>query len=309
MSSAITNQKRQALLDFIQRNLAAEPAIQAVVGIGSIATGQMRTGSDIDAILFFDPFDPYIVPAEFIWRPSDGSFHSIFSREPAVQEEGIQFDFIRVDLQEWSAPDFVLPEGRRAELSEGWLAFAQHNTRGVRVRQWISERTAYTDTIRMQRLDDTLIWLDQHLNWDTPAELWQSLGAAVAHDRLHAAYDYLVQGLFAYNQRWRPWRNREISYLLKLSWLPNAFAERVLTAMNAPNHEYTGYHARFTMLRSLFDELLAQVVADKLYTPDDPVGEAFVRQMEEPGRAWNMAEWQHHHQERSLRLTTLLEQS
>ena len=35
INSAITDQKRQELLDFIQRNLAAEPAIQAIIGIGS----------------------------------------------------------------------------------------------------------------------------------------------------------------------------------------------------------------------------------------------------------------------------------
>lgn len=110
MNSAITDKKRQELLDFIQLNLAAEPAIQAVIGIGSIATGQMRPGSDIDAILFFDPFDPYIVPAEFIWLPSYGSFHSIFSREPSVQEEGIQFDFTRVALNEWFNPNFICPK-------------------------------------------------------------------------------------------------------------------------------------------------------------------------------------------------------
>ncbi len=300
MNSAITDQKRRELLDFIQRNLAAEPAIQALIGIGSIATGQMRPGSDIDAILFFDPFDPYIVPAEFIWLPSDGTFHSIFSREPSVQEEGIQFDFTRVDLNEWFNPNFVLPEGRRTELSEGWPAYEQNSAQGVSLRQLINQHTAYTDTIRIQRLDEALVWLDQHLKWDDPQEVWGSLGPAIAHDRLHAAYDYLVQGLFAFNRRWRPWRNREMSYLLKLSWLPNDFDRRVLTALNAPSHDYTGYHARFLMLRTLFADLLAQLVADEIYTSADPVGEAFVRRAEEPGRAWNMDEWHRHHQERKL---------
>ncbi len=298
MNSATTNQKRQELLDFIKHNLASEPAVRAVVGIGSIATGQMRPGSDIDAILFFDLFDPYIVPAEFIWLPSNGSFHSIFSREPFVQEQGIQFDFTRVDLNEWSAPNFVLPEGRRAELSEGWLAYEQNGDNGLRVRQLIHKHTAYTDTVRIQRLDEALVWLDQHLKWSDPQEMWQSLGATIAQDRLHAAYDYLVQGLFAYNRRWRPWRNREMSYLLKLTWLPNNFDQRVLIALNAPTHDYTGYHARFIMLRTLFAEMLAQLVADEIYTPDDPVGEAFVRNSEQPGRAWNMDEWNRLHDER-----------
>jgi hypothetical protein len=298
MSQAITNQKRQELLAFIQRYLAPEPVLRAVVGIGSIATGNMRPGSDIDAILFFDPLDLYIVPAEFIWLPSDGSFHSIFSKETAVQEEGIQFDFTRVDLNQWADPTFVWPEGRRTELSEGWLAFEQGDARTQPVRQLIAERTAYTDPIRIQRLDEALVWLDQHLKWDDPQEVWHSLGAIIAHDRLHAAYDYLVQALFAYNRRWRPWRNREMSYLLQLPWLPNNFAQRVLTALNAPTHDYSGSQARFAMLRALFDELLARLVEDDLYTPADPVGEAFVRRAEEPGRAWNMAEWNAEHRKR-----------
>lgn len=145
MSLAITRQKRQELLHFIQRQLADQPALQAVLGIGSIATGRMRAGSDIDAILFFDPFDPYLVPAEFIWLPQAGSFHSIFSREAGVQETGIQFDFTRVDRNEWADPNFVWPEGRRAELSEGWLAFERNSNGDNSVSQLIARRTAYTE--------------------------------------------------------------------------------------------------------------------------------------------------------------------
>lgn len=180
------------------------------------------------------------------------------------------------------------------ELAEGWIAFDRVGA----VSQLIATRTAYSDQIRMERLDEALVWLDQHLKWDDPQELWQSLGPAIAHDRLHAAYDYLVQALFAYNRRWRPWRNREMSYLLKLPWLPDEFAQRVLTALNAPGHDYAGYYARFTMLRTLFDEVRAQLVQAGLYAPDDPVGEAFVRRAEEPGRAWNMDEWNAVHRNR-----------
>ena len=63
---------------FIERELVPEPAVQAVIGIGSIASGLARPDSDIDTIIFLDPFDWYILPAEFKWRPADGSFHSIF---------------------------------------------------------------------------------------------------------------------------------------------------------------------------------------------------------------------------------------
>jgi hypothetical protein len=77
---------------FIERELVPEPAVQAVIGIGSIVSGLARPDSDIDAIIFLDPFDWYIVPAEFKWCPSDNSFHSIFSQVPGP-EECMQFDF------------------------------------------------------------------------------------------------------------------------------------------------------------------------------------------------------------------------
>lgn len=74
MTTPATVQKRQELLTFIECNLAPEAAIQGVVGIGSIATDQMRPGSDIDAVIFYAPNDPYIVPAEAIWLLEDDSF-------------------------------------------------------------------------------------------------------------------------------------------------------------------------------------------------------------------------------------------
>lgn len=66
MRSPATIEKRTALLNFVDSVLAPEPAIQAVVGIGSIASGLARPDSDIDAVALFDPLDPYIVPAEFV---------------------------------------------------------------------------------------------------------------------------------------------------------------------------------------------------------------------------------------------------
>src|SRR5262245_880493 len=104
--------KRRELSDFITRVLAPHPAVRSVVGIGSIATGSARPDSDIDAFVFFDPLDLFVVPAEFIWRPSDGTFHSIFH-----DVEGVQFDFTRCDLARWADPSFDWPEGYRAELA------------------------------------------------------------------------------------------------------------------------------------------------------------------------------------------------
>src|SRR5262245_49541033 len=124
MTNTIIEQKRNELLTFIQQEVIDEPAVQAIITIGSVATGLARPGSDIDAVVFLDPFDPYAIPAEFQWRPDDGSFHGIF-----VDIEGaIQFDFKRLDLAEWSQPAFEWPEPLRAELSAGWLAFDRPGT-------------------------------------------------------------------------------------------------------------------------------------------------------------------------------------
>jgi hypothetical protein len=178
-------------------------------------------------------------------------------------------------------------------LSAGWVAF----DRSGRVSELIAARTAYPDELRLARLDEAVTWLDQHLADDGPQIRWDSLGPAMAHDRLHAAYGYLAQALFACNRRWRPWRNREMASLLALPWLPEGFAGRVLAALNAPSLDYDGYMSRVAALRGLFEDVLARLVAEGVYA-GDPIGEAFVRSHEEPGRSWNMAGWNAEHRRR-----------
>lgn len=277
-----TEAKRKDFSDFIQRVLAPEPAVKGVVGIGSIATGHMRPDSDVDAVIFLDPLDYYIVPAEAIWRPGDNTFHSIFDN----QVKGLQVDFLRLAWQKWADSDYEWPEGRRAELAQGWVAFDPSGE----VARLIGERTMYSEEIRLERLDEAIIWLDQHLGGDKPQAVWDELGPAIAHDRLHAAYDCLVQALFAYNRQWRVWRNREMNTLLTLPWLPEDFEKRVLVAANAPSLDEDGYQARVENLRGLFNDVLAQLVAAGDYSPT-PIDQAFIRRSEEPGRSWNMEEW------------------
>jgi len=277
---------------FIERELVPEPAVQAVIGIGSIVSGLARPDSDIDAIIFLDPFDWYIVPAEFKWCPSDNSFHSIFSQVSGLKE-CMQFDFARFDLTQWADSSFEWPEERCAELHEGWLAF----DRSGQVAELIETRTTYADAIRITKLDEAITWLDQHLSDDGPQYRWDSLGSVIAHDRLQAAYEYLVQALFAYNRRWRPWRNREMSSLLALPWLPEGFANRVLGTLSTSSLDYAGYLTRVDSLRGLFQDLTNRLVTDGEYG-DDVISEAFIRSHNEPGRAWNMDEWNRKHAER-----------
>jgi len=289
MASPATIQKQKDLMVFISRELAHEPAIQAVIGIGSIASGLARPDSDIDAIIFLDPFDWYIVPAEFKWRAVDGSFHSIFKHI----EGCMQFDFARFDLTQWKDPTYKWPEERCAELQQGWLAFDRYG----QVETLIKSRITYSKEMRIAKLDEALVWMDQHLTNDGPQKRWDSLGPVIAHDRMQAAYEYLVQALFAYNHRWRPWRNREMSSLLALPWLPEGFADRIPGASCTPSLDHVGYLCRVGSLRSLFQDLINRLVMDGEYG-EDAVGEAFIRMHNEPGRAWNMDEWNRKHVER-----------
>ncbi|HET9907674.1 MAG TPA: nucleotidyltransferase domain-containing protein [Anaerolineales bacterium] len=289
MNTAATRQKRQDLMVFIEQELVSEPAVQAVVGIGSIANGLARPDSDIDAIVFLDPFDWYVTPAEFLWNPAENTFHSIFSEAPS-KERWMQFDFARLDLARWAAPSFEWSEERCAELQEGWLAF----DRSGRVATLIETRTAYPNAIRISKLDEAITWLDQHLSDDGVQARWESLGPVIAYDRLQAAYEYLVQALFAYNRRWRPWRNREMSSLLALAWLPDHFADQVPGALGASSIDYAGYMSRVHCLRGLFQDITQRLVSEGEYGVDI-IGEAFIRSHDEPGRAWNMNEWNRKH--------------
>jgi hypothetical protein len=209
-------------------------------------------------------------------------------------EDCLQLDFDRLDLSQWADPATDWPEERRAELAAGWVAY----DRSGQVAALIEARTRYSDEARMTRLDEALLWLDQHLSDHRPQRSWQTLGPAIAHDRLQAAYGYLVQALFAYNRRWRPWRNRQASALLALPWLPEGFAERVLPASNAPLLDETGYLARVEALRGLCNDLVARLVADGLYG-EDPAAEAFFRSHDEPGWAHNMDQWKAGHRNRA----------
>jgi hypothetical protein len=289
-----TEEKRQQLLTFIDQILAPEEAVKGVVGIGSIASGQMHPDSDIDAVIFLDPYDLFIVPAESKWNPADHTFHSIFTDQKIPNS--LELDFARYNLTQWSDPTFTWPEGNCAELSAGWLAYDPTGE----IQTLITQKTAYDEETRQQRLDEALIWLDQHLTWADPLKKWHTYGPAVAFDRLSAAYCYLVQALFAYNRQWQVWRNREMQKLLQLPWLPVDFEKRVLIAANAPGLDEVGYQARAAMLTELFQELLVELTTSGDYSAM-PVDQAFIRQNQEIGRAWNMEEWNKFHKLRKLK--------
>jgi hypothetical protein len=288
-----TQLKRQQLAHFIHLKLEPETAVKGVLVVGSVAAGTARDSSDIDAIVFLSPYDLYIIPAESIWLERDDSFYSIFMEDDDLHENGLQLDFKRLDWQIWSNTKYKWPEPMLAELVNAWIAF----DRTGEIERVVTERTLYDSTMRLARLDEAIIWLDQHLNNDKPVKNWRTLGPIIAHDRLNAAYEYVVQALFAYNERWRIWRNREMTALLQLPWLPKKLNSHLLTAISAPSHDYEGFKERAKTLDDIYQEILSKLIVECLYG-DDPVSEAFVRSHEEPGRAWNMVDWNKKNQER-----------
>jgi hypothetical protein len=286
-----TQQKKAEVQRFIQQEVLPEPSVRGIVVIGSVAKGIAQADSDIDAVVFLEPVDLFALPAEFKWRPEDGSFHGIFSDV----KDSVQFDFHRVDLHEWRKPTYVWPESICAELSEGWLAFDRDGT----IQELIAERTIYREETFREGLDDAVVNLDGLLNDAATQRTWEFLGVNIAHDRLNSAYEFLVQALFAYNRCWRTLRSRELTDLVKLPWLPGKFQEQWLPAANALSATQDGYRQRVALLRQFFDELVAKCQLEGLYGPN-PVNEAFIRSHDEPGRDWNMKAWNQRHRERKL---------
>jgi hypothetical protein len=238
-------------------------------------------------------FDLYIVPAESIWCPWDNTFHSIFVKDRKIQEAGIQLDLKIVDLRKWSDKSFIWPDPQRAGLAEGWIAFDREG----KVAELIGERTSYDDATRLSKVDKSILDLAQHLSRATPEDNWERFGALISFGPLAAAYDALVEALFAFNRRWRFFRHRETEFVLRLTWLPEDFEHRMLVALNAPSLDKEGFLKQVAALRLLFDEIVAELRAEGLYG-SDPAGEAFVRLHDEPGRAWTMDEWNRLHHER-----------
>ena len=63
-----TKKKRDDLRAVITRFLEPEISVRGVVAVGSIATGSALESSDIDAVIFMNPIDRYILTLLFmIW--------------------------------------------------------------------------------------------------------------------------------------------------------------------------------------------------------------------------------------------------
>ncbi|MEM7363284.1 MAG: nucleotidyltransferase domain-containing protein [Pseudomonadota bacterium] len=278
-----TQLKRQHLMLAIERLLAPHECVKGVVAVGSVASNTARPDSDIDAMVFMSPIDPYIVPAEAMWRPDDDSFHSIFATDAG--EEAIPLDFMLRDLEEWQNAEGLWTDAQKAGLAHAWVAY----DRDGHVKKLIKEKTAYPPSVRVQKLDIAITVLDQILAEGVPERVWEHLGATNAIDRLVSAGSALVDLVFAVNSAWRPWPERQMAFLLTLPTLPRDYESKFLSTVTGLADE-DGYFKRVTALRQLFEDVLDELRREGAYGKN-PASEAFMRIHDEPGRSWNLVEW------------------
>jgi hypothetical protein len=278
--------KRSDLLLAIEKLLKKHSCVAGVLAVGSVATGHPRVDSDIDFIVFMDPVDLYIIPAESIWCPWDDTFHSIFVDDRKIQMEGLQLDAHFYDLRQWSSEQFAWPEYDRAGLANGWIAF----DRNGELQRLIEKRTFYDEKTRTQRLDEFVLEVDYVLSDNTDEQLWDIYGPLVALSRVDAVLDAMVGALFAYNRQWRFFKDREMGFLCRLPWLPQDFQARMLGAMMTCEISRNGYLHKSRTIKGLSEEIIARLVSEGYYGAE-PAPEAFRRTHAEPGRAWNMGEW------------------
>lgn len=295
-----SERKRQELLDYTLSVLADHDAVRGVVATGSVAMGRARAGddavpgSDIDAVVFMDPLDLYISPAEFVWRPADNTYHSIFADDPELDRVGSQFDLDRFDLAVWQSLDFDWPEPRQAELADGWIAYDPTG----QIEQLIKARTSMSYEQRLTILDETISQGIGLIPDDDAENHWNKLGSAEAMDRLQAGYQQLTRGLFAYHRKWRPWRSRELRGLQNLDWLPSGFHDAPAALIATDGHDFAAYCRRAVVLRSALEEFIEKCQSGGIYG-DDPDNESFIRLHNEPGRAWNMDDWNNEYTKRT----------
>lgn len=283
--SAAAAEKRRALKGFIERHVIHREVIRAIVVYGSVANGAAVAESDVDAIVFMDPVDPYLLPAEAIWNPHDDSFRSIFSSE--TRPDDLQLDFKRVSWGEWASPSFTCPDVVRAHLDTTWVAYCRDGYDPVTV---IERITTMTDDQQLHLIDEALLAVDGVP--EDPSEAWER-DPLEAVDGLAVQWDALLRCIYAINKVWFPYRGRAVRNLRSLPWYAGLRGELLIGCVGGAT-DRSGYEARAGALLQVRESVLTRLTTDPRYD-DDPIFAAFLRQHDEPGRAWNMAEWNERH--------------
>ena len=272
--------------NFVERKLTIWPEFTAALVVGSVATGEARSDSDVDCILIFDKFNEGIVPAEFVWNPSTDTFHTIFDVE-ATDVGGVQVDANRVELsnflnQEWS-------DDLKHDLAHALMIYDRHQT----VSQAIEEKLSYSDTLRISRIQNHLGWASYHLE-EWRLQGWVERGGIEsAHDQITAALEQIIQLLHAYNREWLPSRYRWLVSTSRLKWLPTKCLENLRDAICQVSPDKESLLKRRSVLISVLNSIRKKLEEDDLLS--SPL-DAFVADHPGLGYAHNFDSWLEEHQ-------------
>ena len=271
---------------FIERELEPWPEFVAALIVGSVAHGEARPDSDVDCILVFDPPDERVVPAEFVWIPTDGSYHTI--SEVETSEVGVvQIDAKRVSLGEFRTREWE--EGLKHDLVDALVL----RDRSGEVTAILEERLRYSDELRRSRVAEHYARASYYAE-EWRLRTWLSRGGpACAHDQLVAAFGEVVGLLHAYNGVWMPWRYRRLLSALKLPWLPEGFGECLDAIVAAASPTEESLAERRGWVVRVLDAIGEEVRAAGLLA--DP-GEAFAAAHPELGYGHNMDAWRRGHE-------------
>lgn len=273
---------RRLLDRFLQRHARSHQCVRAVVVYGSVALGTAGPDSDLDAFVVMDPVDTALLPAEAIWNPERDDFRSIFSKEPLAAGE-LQLDLARVSLEAWTSEE-PWPTATRAALTHRWVAFERP---GTDIEALISARTAMADIERRELIDRALLDADGLL--EDPAALWQQ-DPLRALDALNLQWEAILAATFAINRVWLPYRGRAMRSLRLLPWRGALTDEALPACIAGEGRERDAFLARAEVLTTVSEGILERLQDEPDYG-EDPIFAAFLRTHDEPGRAWNLAEW------------------
>ena len=272
---------------FIERELEVWPEFRAALIVGSIAHGENRVDSDVDCIFVFDQLDERVVPAEFVWIPQTGSYHSIFEVE-ASDVGGVQIDAWRVSTGEFRGGDW--DEGLRHDLASAIVIADRGGTSSLLLR----ERLQYPDALRQCRVAEHFGRAGYYSEEWRVQEWIGRGGLGGAHDQLTAAFEEVLKLLHAYNRVWLPWRYRWLVSARKLAWLPDGFHDSVQTIATSVSQSQESLVRRRVAVTRLLDTIGVRLEAEGLVA--EP-GEAFRATHPGLGYGHNMEAWSQGHRE------------
>ncbi len=272
---------------FIERELEVWPEFRAALIVGSVAHRENRPDSDVDCIFVFDRVDERVVPAEFVWVPQTGSYHSI-SEVEASDVGGVQMDAWRVSTEEFSSSEW--DERLKHDLAAA-IVIAD---RGGEIAPLLQERLQYPDALRQACVVEHF-GRAGYYSEEWRLRGWIGRGGLVgAHDQLTAAFEEILKLLHAYNRIWLPWRYRWLVSARKLAWLPDGFNDSVRLIATSVSRSQESLAQRRAAVAQLLEAIGVRLRAEGLAA--EP-GEAFQATHPRLGYGHNMGAWRQGHRE------------